>query len=259
MPPPSDLGEQYQSVGVFVYGPTARYKDFTAIKHACTTNSDGTTECSDDDSDAPARKKQKTSSPAEPPPTAGTSQSTGGQQGASCIRPEQCDIANNYACVSAQNAPPTDPTWGQYTCQFIPNAAVAIAAAAPLLKSAICRGRCLLGENGTLEIPSQTTSILSVASPQATIVNQLAGVIDPALACPCNCTYVSQLCCLSRDGLVFEDAAEEVVLRVVEPPNGTLCCDATTGDWAKAPVVRDTPGKTSPICEGGGGGATVNT
>ena len=70
--------------------------------------------------------------------------------------------------------------------------------------------------------------------------------MSPMLVGPCNCTYVSAACVLSTTGIVYEDASAKIDT-VVGAPNGTVCCDGTTGLWRNSTVVRDTPA-ANPIC-----------
>ena len=50
-----------------------------------------------------------------------------------------------------------------------------------------------------------------------------------AMACPCNCTYVSEACCFSDSGVVHE--AVSLKLGVLEPPDSQTFCNKTTGDF----------------------------
>ena len=229
------------SIGVFVYGPKARYKEILDIKSACTADGIGAAQCHGE----PARKKPKTSDDRGEASASTSQTSEQSRCGNTCIRQADCDNKNNCICASPENTPPIDATWGRYTCQFVPNAAAAITAAASVIKTSQCRGRCLLGVNGTFEIPSNTTAE-PIAAPAPFITNQLAGILEESKVCPCNCTYVSHACCLSPDGIVFEDRGQKVHT-AIQPPNGTVCCDGATGNWTQAPVQRDTPPK-DPMC-----------
>ncbi len=48
-------------------------------------------------------------------------------------------------------------------------------------------------------------------------------------ACPCNCTYVSNACCLSTSGIVYESPS--LRLGAIRAPNATTFCDPTTGEF----------------------------
>lgn len=51
--------------------------------------------------------------------------------------------------------------------------------------------------------------------------------------CACNCTYTSQACCHTRDGLISEPAS--LRLGVLEPTNATACCDTESGIFSQGP------------------------
>ena len=55
---------------------------------------------------------------------------------------------------------------------------------------------------------------------------------DPTLPldCPCNCTYVSASCCLSDNGIVFEDPSYQIPMDPL-PANAPVCCNDRTGHW----------------------------
>ena len=50
------------------------------------------------------------------------------------------------------------------------------------------------------------------------------------LICPCNCTYVSAACCLSR--IVWEDPEYQVKMDPL-PVNTTVCCNVSSGEWLR--------------------------
>ena len=56
----------------------------------------------------------------------------------------------------------------------------------------------------------------------------LAGQPPPILYCPCNCTYVSAACCLSRT--VWEEPSKSVLMKP-PPSDATVCCDTSSGKW----------------------------
>lgn len=111
------------------------------------------------------------------------------------------------------------------------NMAAAAAAAVALISN--CRGRCLIDGNGTVEIAATPTNTSSTA--------ELSG-----MTCPCNCTYVSEACCLSTTGVVFEDLSKKVNT-TLQAPNNSVCCDHQTGQWANTTVLRD-PAQSDPSC-----------
>ena len=150
--------------------------------------------------------------------------------GGSCADPSECDINSDCICASDKGIP-LSSTWGTFSCTFVANAAAVVAVAAQYASD--CRGRCTLDANGTLDIAA--TATVPVQDPLA-----------PELTCPCNCTYVSHACCLSQTRIVWEDPAEKVDT-TVQAPNGTVCCDASTGDWTATSAQRDDP-LLNPAC-----------
>lgn len=113
------------------------------------------------------------------------------------------------------------------------------AAAAYVALGSTCRGRCFLDTNGTLDVLATTTTA-TTAGPEPD------SVMPPMLVGPCNCTYVSAACVLSATGVVYEDPSAKIDT-VVGAPNGTVCCDGTTGLWRNSTVVRDAPA-ANPLC-----------
>ncbi|KAL8924953.1 MAG: hypothetical protein Q9208_003836 [Pyrenodesmia sp. 3 TL-2023] len=244
-------GEQDNAMGVYVYGPLSQYAQFLAIKYHCETNAEGSAQC---DSDAPDPKRQKTGPGDVSSSGAGTSstaQSAPVAEGAPCYKPSDCDAANDYICATDKSVPGDSTSWGTFTCRYFPNAGSIVAAVATTIRVGTCRGRCLLGAGGTLEIPIND-NVPPVAAPAKT----LSHTVEASLSCPCNCTYVSHACCLSGDGMVAEDAGQEIVTTQL-PPNGSVCCDAATGNWAVSGVQTDTVSKEGAMCATGP--ATINT
>ena len=244
----SSVGEQDNAIGVYVYGPLSQYAQFLAIKYRCETNAEGSAQC---DSDAPDPKKQKTG-PGDVSSGAGTSstaQSAPVAEGGTCYKPSDCDAANDYICATDKDIPTESTSWGTFTCRYFPNAGSIIAAVATTIRVGSCRGRCLLGAGGTIEIPANDA--VPVAAPAKTLSN----TIEASLSCPCNCTYVSRACCLSGDGIVAEDATQEIVTTQL-PPNGTVCCDGTTGNWVTSSIMTDEVTKADAMCPGP---RTINT
>lgn len=54
-----------------------------------------------------------------------------------------------------------------------------------------------------------------------------ANMTNPA--CPCNCTYVSNACCTTEAGIVFEPPERK--LGLLQPPNSTMVCNLTSGEF----------------------------
>ena len=220
-------------MGVYVYGRRSRYQDFLNIKYTCETVAEGNTVCESNYEPDPKRRKTDPSSTAESAPQPP-------QCGASCLNNAECDVANGCVCDTDFTSPPTDPSYGMSKCRYRPNASTLIAAAASLIKIGSCRGRCLMGADGTLQLPVDDT--VPIAAPAANIdplyPGSPPGTLEPSLTCPCNCTYVSHACCLSPDGIVKEDPTQKIQTSL-KVPNNTVCCDGTTGDWTSAPVQRD--------------------
>ena len=225
---------EVQSIGIFVSGVNSKSKQLLDMKFSCIADADGNYSCEDES--APAAKKQKTSAPA-PPARLGT-----GAQSGTCAHHTDCDYTNGYTCAATKTAIddfPVDSSWGTFTCSLASNVAsgVVAAAAAYVALGTTCRGRCMLDSNGTLDILANTTT---TAGPEPD------SVMPPMLVGPCNCTYVSAACVLSTTGVVYEDPSAKINT-VVGAPNGTVCCDATTGLWTTSAVQRDNP-PADPMC-----------
>lgn len=246
-----DLGTgEDASLGVFVYGPNSRFQQLLDIKFACTTDAEGNAECqdTDDDDGADDQRPSKTQKTGEWAPEG---QGDAGQGGSSdpqppaaqqcevpCSHPSDCDTTNNYLCTSSSplpDDPPIDPSFRAFCCQLVTELSDSVAASQALGPNT-CRDRCLLANtaanattcrNGTTWT-NTTLEILAVPD------RSYPGL---ALECPCNCTYVSPACCLSTDGVVFEDPSEKSPLGV-QAPNRSVCCDEMTGGWREAAGVR---------------------
>ncbi len=241
-----DVSEGEPNMSISISGPQSKAKQMLDMKFGCTVDADGNYSC--DEEFAPPAKKQKTSPPSSSgssvgssvAPPAGNRLGSGATSG-SCGGHTACDYQNGYTCAATKTAEesfPVDASWGTFTCQLASNVAsgaVAVAAAYVALGTT-CRGRCMLDTNGTLNVLANTTS----TGPQPD------SVMAPMLVSPCNCTYVSAACALSTTGIVYEDPSAKIDT-VVGAPNGTVCCDGTTGLWRDSPVQRDTPA-ANPIC-----------
>ena len=229
-------------MGVFVYSVNSKFKQMLDIKLACTADAEGNAECEDTEDGEPPTKKQNTgqdpqSSNQDPQsstqgaadqnPSADPVNPPSAQQcGASCYHHADCDSASGCLCANYINPdhPPVDSTFRPFSCKYVPNLAAAIAAANAL--GTACRGRCLLanttGDNATYS----NTTFEIMDQPDQTPTTDFG-----ALECPCNCTYVSPACCLSTDGIVYEDALARSQISVQAPPDTGFCCDTTTGLW----------------------------
>ena len=166
-------------------------------------------------------------------------------------------VANNAPTDPASNAA-SGPTCGQYCwgpsnlctdqdgCQCIADPWQGVGSAyftgscklayrASTAASSIGDGRELLDDiglnatNGRVllsagELNSTNESSNATISIEGALAADLTDV-----ACPCNCTYVSNACCRSSDGIVFE--APVLKLGVLKAPNASYMCNTTTGDF----------------------------
>ena len=167
------------------------------------------------------------------------------QCGSSCSSPADCgDEGDDCLCAydesneanknHAANGFPASATFGTFACQIIAGAAAAFAAAIQL-DSNVCRGRCLLEANGTLAIPNSTLDSLPIPA---------ADLSSSPMTCICNCTYASRGCCLSTDGIVWEDASQKANTILFGPEN--TCCDHETGNWTR---INGPPNPADPACQ----------
>ena len=235
-----------QDIGIFVSGTLSKTKQLLDMKFGCIANADGSYSC--DDESGPPAKKQKTSPPSSPdsgvaPPTRNRLHS--GAQSGSCLGHKDCDYKNGYTCASAKTAVddfPVDASFLTFTCQLIKkqnSGVIAAAAAAVVALGSVCRGRCALDTNGTLHVPANSTTNSNLS------VNAAAA---PMLVGPCNCTYISAGCVLSETGVVYEDPGAKINA-LVAAPNGTVCCDGTTGLWrSRGGTVGVNATNANPIC-----------
>ena len=123
--------------------------------------------------------------------------------GAACASWNDC-AGEDYVCkVPNSGSGQGQPQPG--TCTWFANAVAGIEAQCQ-------RGRCLSAAN------SSNTNPL--------IPRPIVDSID-TIACACNCTYVSQACCSTADGYVYEDARQKVSTISASP--GSFC-NPTTGD-----------------------------
>ncbi|KAL8669436.1 MAG: hypothetical protein Q9168_005971 [Polycauliona sp. 1 TL-2023] len=236
------IGEQYNGMRVSVYGPLSRYAKFQAIQYTCETDGLGSAQC---DSDGPPDPKRQKTGPGDVSSGAGASSNAPSApvaEGAPCYKPSDCDAANNYICATDKSLPGGGTTsWGTFSCRYFPTAGSIVAALATTVRTGHCHGRCILGANDTVEIPSSDTA------PIAPFANTLSMTLEPSLSCPCNCTYVSHACCLSADGIVAESAPQEIITTQL-PPNSSVCCDGNTGIFAERSVVVNSVSKENALC-----------
>ena len=170
--------------------------------------------------------------------------------------------------VRASSGIPLSSSWGQHTCMYVAGSAIALASAA-IKPNRPCRGRCLLEEDGNIEIDGSdpnsnrtnpidiplanltayldvvNSSDLTLGGQRSTLNNstrltpgppkglpapQSPTQTSPILTCPCNCTYVSAACCISRT--VWEDPSMQIKMQPL-PANASASCDAASGLWVR--------------------------
>ncbi|CAD6584614.1 MAG: hypothetical protein ASARMPREDX12_001710 [Alectoria sarmentosa] len=254
-------------LGVYVYHIGSMFQQMLDIKTACTTDAQGNAVCEDADELEPPAKKPKTGGggwDAEATGDEGQGASTDPQPPARqqcnerCFEVDDCDYANGCICLTNVDVP-IHSSFGTFSCAYEPDLAAEIAAT-KVLGSTVCRGRCLLtstthtnssaawGSGNTTNDSGNTlnnssgpwsnnsatwnsTSLEILAQPDQTYPQN-------TFACPCNCTYISPACCLSTKGIVWEDPTEKLAM-TVQAPNGSVCCDETTGKWRKSRTVRE--------------------
>ena len=279
-----------------MYGPKSMQAELMKLKIACITDAKGNAKCKNLDASAGKGKTKGNRNMAllHPGPVPKHKRL---RHSGSCNDPGDCDIDNDYLCASDKSIP-LSSSWGQHTCTYVAGAAVAMVAVA-MKPASVCRGRCLLDEDGTIEIPASANvlnmtalfdpSLMNVTEPDSRKLTDpsLEGLTDPAstnltdalnaplpdnppdvvsvqaplatgtaslplnnslilpskistpnitfqdlsspkLNCPCNCTYVSTACCLSR--IVWEDASQQIPMDPL-PTNATMSCDFNSGKW----------------------------
>ena len=77
----------------------------------------------------------------------------------------------------------------------------------------------------------------NATGPAFSINETSTAALSANLACPCNCTYVSEACCNSLSGIVYE--APDLKLGSVRAPSENVTCNATTGDFQASSMVLD--------------------
>ena len=144
---------------VFLFETRSKLQDTLDIKHHCLADDPG--KCKSSPKPIPRTKGGAYS--------AWTSKGPIGQQfwrkvsskdsnrrkcGGSCLNPTDCDVNSDCLCASTKGMLVASSTWGQHACTHVAGAAAAIAAAA--IKQPVCRGRCLLSNNGIFANATQT-------------------------------------------------------------------------------------------------------
>ncbi|KAF6222278.1 hypothetical protein HO133_001364 [Letharia lupina] len=84
----------------------------------------------------------------------------------------------------------------------------------------------------TLNLPPDNIAMNAVLNPMTTITPMAAS------ASMQNCNYVPPACCLSGNGIVFEDPSEKLAM-TVQLPNTSVCCHETTEKWRNSSTARD--------------------
>lgn len=146
-----------------------------------------------------------------------------------CFTSTDCAVAQGFVCALNESALVDGTTPSTFSC-------VPTRQGAPYGTSAQqCRKRCLFD---SYNITTSNTT-LELAAPSFLVGNESAPVLIPKeMVCPCNCTYISHACCLSRTNTVWTDMSQRVNVSV-QAPNGTAYCNTTTGLWASAGIVSN--------------------
>jgi len=143
-----------------------------------------------------------------------------------CVANSDCGLPGESICALNDGIALDESGPSNFSCISIRDATTALGSDVAQIHR--CVGRCLSGNdntNGTVAAaPSGTTATLAP--------------LPLDVVCPCNCTYVSHDCCLSNTQIVLAESSQKLNISV-QAPNSTVCCNALTGQWAKAPVQRD--------------------
>ena len=235
-------GSYNKAILVRLYGSDGSLDNSTRVGHPCSAEQIRDQQCSSESSASDANRNGYTGNTDEEPSKPGES-SLAPQCGTTCAhqdhcgsRAEGCFCAGNFSDTTSRNHAingfPVSATWGSMMCQ----SAATLAALSTLYQVVVpvSRRRFILETNGTLAIASGKTipgANDSVASDGGLelLPDDLTQYPSTLLFCPCNCTYVSYACCLSLNGLVYEDASAKANLTLSGPPG--QCCDSTTGNW----------------------------
>lgn len=250
-------------LGVYVYHIESKFQRLLETQMACTTDAEGNAVCenANDESEPPTKKPKIGGSD-----WSGKGQGDAGQGGSTdpqpparqqcnkrCFHLDDCDYANRCICLTNVDVP-IHSSFGTFSCSYQPDLA-AETAATKALGSTVCHGRCLLTSdantnssgassksNTTWNNSNSTWSTNSANWNNTALALEILAKPDQpypqhTFACPCNCTYVSPACCLLGSGLVWEDVAEKLPM-TVQAPNGSVCCDETTGKWRNSSTRR---------------------
>lgn len=195
-----------------------------------------------------------------------------------CYRHEDCDLSKDYICALKGDVDkPINPSWGRFQCTWVANAAVIVGAVlkyrdcktgrclleadgnviipdkskqafektgnASELSNAFETDRklpneTLLSSTSSLDLPTNVTLPFSPSEElNSTKANSSELTYAPTynFFCLCNCTYVSRACCLSS--IVYEDRIFQVNMSST-PPDQSLRCDLTSGEWV--PIANTT-------------------
>lgn len=232
-----------KETGIYVYGPKSKQEDLMNMKYSCSVDAAGVAGCNKVQDYEPPTKKPKTSGDYSNEGAGdagqGTSQDPGPSTaqrpaGTSCSANQDCDISNDYLCLRQKphiGDESIHSSWESFVCKYAPETSSDRSAAITL--GSACRGRCMLANVTYTNITTtnaNTTTLQILPRPNMPLLKM-------GYQCACNCTYVSAGCCLSNDGIVWEDPAAKAPL-MVQPPNATTCCDGTTGRFKDpAPIL----------------------
>lgn len=246
-------------LGVYVYHKESSFQRMLEIQMACTVDAEGNAICDNAENESePPTKKPKTGGSdwdAEGQGDLGQGASTDPQPPARqqcnerCFSLDDCDYANGCICLTNVDVP-IHSSFGTFSCAYEPDLAAEISAT-KALGTTVCRGRCVLTSttktNTSADSSGGNISLSDSWSNSSTTWNSTSLEIfaqpnqpypQNTFACPCNCTYVSPACCLSGNGIVWEDQSEKLPM-TVQAPNGSTCCDETTGKWRNSIIARN--------------------
>ena len=139
-----------------------------------------------------------------------------------CSATTDCDVANGFVCALNASVLVNSVNPSAFSCVPTRQGASSYGATAQQ-----CRKRCLFDSNNT----TTSNSTLEMVAPLLAGVNASSPTLLSAeMVCPCNCTYISHACCLSRTNMVWADTSQQVNISV-KAPNGTAYCNTSTGLW----------------------------
>ena len=134
-----------------------------------------------------------------------------------CLAARDCPIGQ--ICAMDDGIPTDGTVPATFSCVTMS----ARIAAVGLGQAIRCRGRCLSLGNATFNLPPGPVNASDVA------------LLPMDTVCPCNCTYISHTCCLSRTSLAGIETSPKVNVSI-QMPNGSIHCDAETGLWVGTSV-----------------------